>query len=211
MAVESVRVVARCACRPWRWDRPRDRHVCPLEARLDCRQHDLGPRRHLTRIPNFRDVGGHRRSTAGTSGRGRLYRSVDLSGVEGPALGWLASLGLRTVIRPAHRPGAGATSQPPARRVPHVVALDVLADSGQADPAAFYDLMRTRREPLRSWRTGLPSASSWPPTGTSCSCPAHEAAFAELYRDLAQDGRASRPRALHDRQGPHWLGGGRCC
>jgi protein-tyrosine phosphatase len=145
-------------------------------------------------IPNFRDVGGHLAIDGRHVRTGLLYRSVDLSGVEGPALRWLASLGLRTVFDLRTAPErARRPSHPPAGA--HLVALDVLADSDQADPAAFYDLMR---DPPRASAELADGASERFFTATYrdfVQLPSARGAFAELYRALTQED--VRPALVH--------------
>jgi protein-tyrosine phosphatase len=145
-------------------------------------------------IPNFRDVGGHATIDGRRVRCGMLYRSVDLAGLDGGTMGWLADLGVRTVFdlrtapERARRPSRG-----PAGAA--VVVLDVLADSGQADPAAFYALMA---DPLRASAELAGGASERFFVTTYrdlVALPSARRAFARLYRDLATDG--VRPALVH--------------
>jgi protein-tyrosine phosphatase len=145
-------------------------------------------------IPNFRDAGGHPAGAGKRVRAGLLYRSVALDSASEDDLRALASLGIRTVFdlrtameqerRPDRLP-AGAT---------HVV-LDLLVDSGEADPAALFALMQdpprasaeladggTKRFYMATYRDmiGLPSA---------------RAGYARLYRLLAEEER--RPALVH--------------
>jgi len=144
----------------------------------------------LTTIPNFRDAGGHETRDGSRVRTGLLYRSVALGRASDDDLAVLADLGvatvfdLRTVMEQERAPDrlpAGA----------ELVSLDVLADSGEADPAVVFELMQdpprasveladmgTERFYMASYRdiVRLPSARS---------------AYAHFYRVLARDGEAS--------------------
>lgn len=95
----------------------------------------------LQAIPNFRDAGGHRTRDGHRVRSGRLYRAVVLDAATDDDLAILAGLGittvfdLRTAAERAHRP---SRIVPGATHVP----LDLFADSGEADPAAFFELLR---------------------------------------------------------------------
>jgi protein-tyrosine phosphatase len=145
-------------------------------------------------IPNFRDVGGHPTGDGQRVRRGLLYRSVDLAGLDEDGLDWLAGLGLRTVFdlrtaaererRPSRVPGAA-----------QVVVLDVLADSGQADPAAFYELMRDPPRASVELSDGASERFFVTTYRDLVALPSARAAFARLYRDLAVADR--RPALVH--------------
>jgi protein-tyrosine phosphatase len=151
-------------------------------------------RADATAIPNFRDVGGHLTIDGRHVRTGLLYRSVDLSGLDGPALGWLAGLGLRTVFDLRTAPErARRPSHPPAGA--HTVALDVLADSGQADPAAFYDLMRDPPRASAELADGASERFFAATYRDFVRLPSARTAFAELYRALAHED--ARPALVH--------------
>lgn len=145
-------------------------------------------------IPNFRDVGGHPTRDGRRVRSGLLYRSVDLAGLDEERLDWLAGLGLRTVFdlrtaaerqrRPSHAPGAA-----------RIVVLDVLADSGQADPAAFYELMRDPPRASVELSDGASERFFVTTYRDLVALPSARAAFAALYRDLAVAER--RPALVH--------------
>ena len=97
-------------------------------------------RLELASIPNFRDTGGHETRDGARVRTGLLYRSVALDHASDDDLAVLADLGLatvfdlRTAMEQERRPD----------RLPHGtehVPLDVLADSGEADPAVIFELM----------------------------------------------------------------------
>mgnify|MGYP001815820149 FL=1 len=97
-------------------------------------------------LPNVRDAGGL--STAdGTRVRtGQLYRSVALDEASGDDLRLLASLGLRTVfdLRTTMEQERKPDRLPQGAR--HL-SVDLLADSGEADPAELFALMQ---DPVRA-------------------------------------------------------------
>jgi protein-tyrosine phosphatase len=145
-------------------------------------------------IPNFRDVGGHHTMDGQRVRRGLLYRSVDLSGLGDAATAWLAALGLRTVfdLRTAPERARRPSQPPPGART---VALDVLTDSDQADPAAFYELMR---DPPRASRELAGGASERFFVMTYLDfvrLPSARTGFGELYRRLAAKG--THPALVH--------------
>jgi protein-tyrosine phosphatase len=141
----------------------------------------------VAHIPNFRDVGGHPTADGRLVRSGRLYRSVDLDGLDDGAMEWLASLGLRTIFdlrtapererRPSRGPEGAA-----------IVALDVLADSGQADPAAFYALMQDPPRASVELAGGASERFFLATYHDLVALPSARLAYARLYRDLAADG-----------------------
>ena len=158
-----------------------------------------------TTIPNFRDVGGHLTADGARVRTGALFRSVALVELDGEAVRFLGRLGIRTVfdLRTAAE-RARTPASPPAGICS--VPLDVLADSGEADPAELFELMQdppraslamadgaTERFYLAAYRdmVGLPSA---------------RAAYAELYRSLARDDM--RPALVHCTTGKDRTGWG---
>jgi protein-tyrosine phosphatase len=155
---------------------------------------DSSPASVAPRIPNFRDVGGHATLDGRRVRRGLLYRSVDLAGLDDGAIGWLADLGVRTVFdlrtapERARRPSRG-----PAGAA--VVVLDVLADSGQADPAAFYALMADPPRASIELADGASEHFFVTTYRDLVALPSARHAFTRLYRDLAADG--VRPALVH--------------
>lgn len=94
----------------------------------------------LQAVANFRDVGGYEAVDGKRVRTGRLFRSVALDAATDEDLDALSELGLRTVFdlrtgmeqeRRPDRVLAGARH----------LALDLLSDSGEADPAAMLALM----------------------------------------------------------------------
>jgi protein-tyrosine phosphatase len=99
-----------------------------------------GARIEIASVPNLRDVGGWPTRGGGTVRRGVLYRSIELSHLHGDDLTAFAKLGIRTVYD--LRTAAEQKAQPD--HVPdgtEDVALDVLADSKDAAPAALIHVL----------------------------------------------------------------------
>lgn len=90
-------------------------------------------------LPNLRDVGGHPTRDGGRVRRGLLYRSTDLSRVDGTAAAALARLGIRTVydLRTAGERTGQPDRLPPGSA--YVVA-DILGDGPGMTPAEFATL-----------------------------------------------------------------------
>jgi protein-tyrosine phosphatase len=154
----------------------------------------LWSRAATSHIPNFRDVGGHRTRDGRRVRSGLLYRSVDLASLDEERLDWLAGLGLRTVFdlrtaperarRPSRAPGTA-----------RLVVLDVLADSGQADPAAFYELMRDPPRASAHLADGASERFFVTTYRDLVTLPSARGAFGRFYRGLAvADGR---PALVH--------------
>ncbi len=144
----------------------------------------------LTTIPNFRDAGGHETRDGSRVRTGLLYRSVALGRASNDDLTVLADLGVATVfdLRTAMEQERAPDRLPAGAEL---VPLDVLADSGEADPAVVFELMKdpprasveladmgSERFYMASYRdiVRLPSA---------------RASYGYFYRALAQDGGAS--------------------
>ncbi len=87
-------------------------------------------------LPNLRDVGGHPTRDGGCVRRGLLYRSTDLSRVDGTAAAALGRLGIRTVydLRTAGERTGQPDRLPPGSA--YVVA-DILGDAPGMTPAEF--------------------------------------------------------------------------
>ncbi len=139
----------------------------------------------LASIPNFRDAGGLRTASGASVRRGLLYRSVALDAATDLDLAVLADLGIRTVfdLRTATEQERRPDRLPAGARQ---VALDLLVDSGEADPSVIFALMQD--PPRASVELG--------DGGT-------ERFYVATYRDLiqlrsARDGYASFMRALAD-------------
>lgn len=94
----------------------------------------------LRTVPNFRDVGGHETVDGLRVRAGRLYRSVALDVASDDDLDALRGLGLRTIfdLRTAIEQERRPDRVPDGARQ---IALDLLTDSGEADPTEIFALM----------------------------------------------------------------------
>lgn len=96
-------------------------------------------RQEIAALPNLRDVGGHPTRDGGRVRTGLLYRSTDLSRIDGTDAAALARLGIRTVydLRTAGERTGQPDRLPPGSA--YVVA-DILGDSPAMTPAEFVTL-----------------------------------------------------------------------
>ena len=144
----------------------------------------------LATIPNFRDTGGHE-TRDGSRVRARLlYRSVALDRASDDDLAALADLGvatvfdLRTALEQERRPDrlpAGA----------ELVPLDVLAGSGEADPAVVFALMQDPPRASVELADGGTDRFYMASYRDMVRLPSARASYGHFYRALAQDGGAS--------------------
>lgn len=147
----------------------------------------LAPRLGLV---NFRDVGGHPTISGQRVRRGLLYRSVTLADATDADLAALADLGVATVfdLRTGHEQAHAPDRLPPAAR--HV-ALDVMADAGEADPAAMFRLMQDPAGASQALADGGVERFWLASYHDFVRLPSARAAFGRLYRELADsDGAA---------------------
>jgi len=95
-------------------------------------------------LPNLRDVGGQRTHGGGRVRTGLLYRSTELSRLEGADEAAFARLGIRSVydLRTPEERELQPDRIPPGTE--HVV-LDVLRDSSEASPSALMELLSDAR------------------------------------------------------------------
>lgn len=138
----------------------------------------------LASIPNLRDAGGHPAGDGWRVRRGLLYRSVTLSAASDADLATLADLGigavfdLRTAIEQERNPDRLPAG---AKHVP----LDVLADSGEADPAAVFALMDDPPRASRELADGGTERFYIATYHDMVRLPSARAGFGRLYRSLA--------------------------
>lgn len=145
----------------------------------------------LASIPNLRDVGGHETADGARVRRGLLYRSVTLSRAAEADLAALAQLGVATVydLRTAMEQERAPDRLPPGAE--HV-SLDLLADSGEADPAAVFALMDDPPRATAELGDGGTERFYIATYHDMVRLPSARAAFGRLYRGLADaDGRAA--------------------
>lgn len=95
----------------------------------------------LQAVPNFRDVGGHHTVDGRRVRRAQLYRSVALDAASEADLTALANLGIRSVF---DLRTSAERQRRPDRHLPGAthVTLDLLTDSGEADPVAYFELLQ---------------------------------------------------------------------
>ena len=145
----------------------------------------------LPGIPNFRDIGGHLTRDGWRVRTGLLYRSVALSRADAADLERLADLGIDTVFD--LRTGMERDRNPD--RLPTgsaLVALDVLADSGEADPTAVFALMQDPPRASAEMANGGTDRFYLATYRDMIRLPSARAAYRQLYLELAgRDGGAA--------------------
>jgi len=142
-------------------------------------------------IPNLRDVGGHATMDGSRVRTGLLYRSVALSQATDRDLAALTERGIRMVfdLRTAmERERAPDRTPLGAEHVP----LDVLSDSGEADPAAVFALMEDPPRASVELADGGTERFYIATYHDMVRLPSARTGFAQLYRSLARqnDGAA---------------------
>lgn len=145
-------------------------------------------------IPNFRDAGGLPTRDGGRVRTGLLYRSVALDAATDADLQALGALGIRTVFdlrtsmeqerRPDRLP-AGAQH----------LALDLLVDSGEADPAALFALMEDPARASAELRDGGTHRFYLATYRDMIRLPSARAGFARFMRTLTLP--EARPALVH--------------
>ena len=145
-------------------------------------------------IPNFRDAGGHQARDGLRVRSGLLYRSVALDQAGESGTSALAALGIATVfdLRTAMERERSPDHLPPGARY---IELDVLADSGEADPAVIFELMRD--PPLASRRLADGGMQRFYVAAyrDMIHLPSARAAYGTLLRTLAAN--PGRPALVH--------------
>ena len=156
----------------------------------------MAPRRDplIPALPNLRDVGGHPTRDGGRVRKGLLYRSTDLSGVDGTAAAALGRLGIRTVY---DLRTAGERTGQPDRLPPgcaYVVA-DILGDAPGMTPAEFATLFEdptAATEALGGGRSAMFFVTAYREFVRLDSA---RAGYRRLFSDLA--GGARTPALFH--------------
>ena len=148
----------------------------------------------LSTVPNFRDVGGHQAADGSYVRTGRLYRSVALDRASAADLVVLAGLGIHTVfdLRTAMEQTRRPDRLPDGAR--HV-ALDLLVDSSEADPAALFALMEDPPRASRELADGATARFYVATYRDLVRLPSARVGYAALYGALARDG--DRPGLVH--------------
>jgi protein-tyrosine phosphatase len=148
----------------------------------------------LAAIPNFRDTGGLTTRDGGRVRTGLLYRSVALDAATDADLAALASLGIRTVIdlRTAMEQARKPDRLPAGARL---LSLDLLVDSGEADPAAVFALMEDPPRASTELRDGGTERFYLATYRDLVRLPSARDGFARFYRTLAR--ADARPVLVH--------------
>jgi len=145
-------------------------------------------------LPNLRDIGGHPTRDGGRVRVGFLYRSTDLSRIDGTDAAALARLGIRTVYD--LRTAAERTGQPD--RLPpgsaYVVA-DILGDAPGMTPAEFAMLFEDPEAAQKTLGGGRSALFFVDAYRAFVRLDSSRAGYRRLFADLA--GGASTPALFH--------------
>lgn len=146
------------------------------------------PLPRLEAVPNFRDVGGHRTADGRRVRTGQLYRSVALDVASDADLTELANLGIRSVF---DLRTLAERKRRPDRVLPGAthVALDLLTDSGEADPAVYFELLRDPPRASAELAGGVTERFYLATYRDMVRLPSARAGYGRLFRTLA-DARA---------------------
>ncbi len=148
----------------------------------------------LVQLPNFRDVGGRPTRDGGVVARGVLYRSMELSGLEGTTAADFESLGIRTVydLRTEEERAAHPDRLPIGCQV---VALDILRDSPGPSPVQLMGPLRDPAAAGRAFGQGRAIEFFEAKYREFVTLPSALAGFGRLFRDLADADH--RPALIH--------------
>jgi protein-tyrosine phosphatase len=151
-------------------------------------------RLEIAALPNLRDVGGHDTLDGGRVRTGLLYRSTDLSRIDGPDAAALARLGIRTVydLRTAGERTGQPDRLPPGSA--YVVA-DVLGDSPGMTPAEFATLFENPTAAAKALGGGRSAMFFVGAYREFVRLDAARAGYRLLFSDLS--GGASMPALVH--------------
>jgi protein-tyrosine phosphatase len=169
-----------------------ERHARPLAAGRYGRRVTIAL--DFTTIPNFRDTGGVRTGDGHRVRTGLLYRSVALDAASDADLRTLSDLGIRTVfdLRTALEQERRPDRLP---RGAQRVGLDLLIDSGEADPAALFALMEHPRRASAELRDGGSHRFYVATYHDLVRLPSARAGYARFLRTLADP--TARPALVH--------------
>lgn len=145
-------------------------------------------------LPNLRDVGGHPTADGGRVREDLLFRSTDLSRLDGPGAELLGRIGLRTVfdLRTAGEREANPDRLPGGA---DLVVLDVLRDSGRPNPAEMERVLTTPDAAERALGGGRAERFVLDAYREFVDLPSARQAYGALFRDLALTTR--RPALVH--------------
>jgi protein-tyrosine phosphatase len=157
-------------------------------------QREPGQSIEITAVPNLRDLGGWPSRSRATVRYGLLFRSTDLTNLQGSDMTAFEALGIRTVYD--LRTAAERSSQPD--RVPpgteHVV-LDVMKDSVDAAPAQLFKVLDSPRAAKEMLGDGQGLALFQAGYREIVSLPSARSGYGRLFSDLL--GADHRPALFH--------------
>lgn len=154
----------------------------------------LERRQAIAALPNLRDVGGHATRDGGRVRTGLLYRSTDLSRIDGTDAAALARLGIRTVydLRTAGERAGQPDRLPPGSA--YVVA-DILGDAPGMTPAEFATLFEDPAAAAKALGGGRSAMFFVNAYREFVRLDSSRASYGRLFSDLT--GGASTPALFH--------------
>lgn len=157
---------------------------------------DPRPAPPIAALPNLRDAGGLPTRDGGRVRSGLLYRSGQLDRVDGDALAAFARLGVRTVVdlRTVDEREVGPDRVPAGTRQ---LVADVLGDSRKAAPARLPELLRDPPRVAQAVRDGLVAKLFEHTYRNFVTLPSACAAYATLYRAIADAADDELPLLFH--------------
>jgi protein-tyrosine phosphatase len=158
------------------------------------REDEPGRSLGLASLPNLRDVGGYPTRDGGRVRTGLLYRSGELSGLDGADAAVFAGLGIRAVFD--LRSEAERAMQPD--RLPagtEQIEVDVVRDSTAASPRELMALLADPRAASEALAGGRAAAMWAAMYRELVHLPSARAGYGRLFGDLAHPRR--RPALFH--------------
>ncbi|WP_020018281.1 tyrosine-protein phosphatase [Promicromonospora sukumoe] len=155
---------------------------------------DPGQRIDIPAVPNLRDIGGYPTATGGRVRRGQLYRSTDLTHLQGADLERFADLGVRVVfdLRTADERAAEPDVVPEGTEV---VVCDVLQDRTGAAPALVLQALGDPAAAERLFGDGRSAQLFEGGYREIVSLPSALGAYRAFFTTMAED--VSRPALFH--------------
>ena len=153
-----------------------------------------GQRIDIPSAPNLRDIGGYAVAGGGRVKMGQLYRSVELSHLQGDDLAAMAGLGLRTVIDLRTEDERSAEPDVPLPGAEAVVC-DVLADEKRAAPATLFQALGDPAAAQEMLGDGKAAALFEMGYREIVGLPSALSSYRTFFETVAQDAR--RPALFH--------------
>lgn len=155
---------------------------------------DPGQRIDIPAVPNLRDIGGYPTATGGRVRRGQLYRSTDLTHLQGEDLERFAALGIRVVfdLRTAEERSAEPDVVPEGTEV---LVCDVLQDRKGAAPAQVLQALGDPATAARLFGDGRSVQMFEGGYREIVSLPSALAAYRAFFTTMAEE--SSRPALFH--------------